>query len=273
LFWWNLRDTNACEFFPTSLILLAPVIGLLTRGHFSNVLRAFVAWVMMTVVITAGSPQPVGTASVADIRYMVVAIPLALFIVWKILVFVSDKNRFIAILFASVLAFTNVVQLAFPHVTKMSFQSTLFLFLKELQTPQRSPYRETAEWLNQHAEKGETAWTSPNFAAYPLMFHASKVTFAWQLSPSKRGVYPQLSNIHFYGVDAPDYLIGFAQGVFDVDRIASQAAARGIQYEKMSPLLVYGRDMTRPELFWRAFKTVPIVNAGQDAVYVYRRRK
>src|SRR5262249_37414711 len=93
LFWWNLRDLNATESFWLPMLPIALLVAAVRRDLW--LVRAVLCLVLFALVASVLSPQPVGWATFADIRYMSTAIPLAIFIsartVW--LGFGLDRDR------------------------------------------------------------------------------------------------------------------------------------------------------------------------------------
>ncbi len=271
LLWWNLRDFNACEFSPVWVLLAAPVIYFATRGRDPWLMRASLGLIVVALLVTLGSPQPVGSASVADIRYLAAAIPFGIFVVWRVTLWLESVLPRAGLALAAVVAFTNVLNAPFPSKSEIPVRSTLGAYLGELVEPYDNAYRVTARWLEANVAAGATAWVAPNYATYPLMWHVPKLTYAWQLHSNQRASFPGLPDIHFRGSVAPDYLIGFAR---DIDAVLSVVAASqriGTRYERVALLDTYGADRTRPELFWRSFSAPTVGRAERNGVVIYRK--
>src|SRR4029453_16666687 len=110
LFWWNLRDLNATECLWLGMLPLALAVAAVRRDLW--LIRGVLCLVLFAFVAALLSPQPVGWATFADIRYMSTTLPLAIFLsartVW--LLFGLDRGASpgrpgLALALAAVLSF------------------------------------------------------------------------------------------------------------------------------------------------------------------------
>jgi len=278
LFWWNIRELNGAEFFWPPFIALALLVFLAGRLRDLWLLRAVIALGIYAFVASVLSVQPVGWARVSDIRYMAAAIPLCIFIAVRTLSSLDFKGRLglitrvVGVVIGAVVFFTTYPHAWFARVAKgpdaIEHRSTLLVWLNELRDPPRQAYKEAAAWLNANAAPGSTVSVRPEFAVYPLMFHAPKLVYMWQFDPSRRAEYPMLSEAHFRYLSSPDYLVSFGPDVNWSRSVAAQFGQQGVRYGPEVRLDVAGGDRTRPELFWRAFTTTPIGNPSLEATYL-----
>ncbi len=281
LTWWNIRELNGAEFFWPPFIALALLVFMAGRLRDVWLLRAVIALGVYAFVASVLSVQPVGWAKVSDIRYMAAAIPLCIFISVRTLTSLQFTRPRVAmvfnvlgVLFGAFIFLTTFAHAWFQPIAKgpdpIERRSTLLTWLAELKDPPRQAYREAAEWLNANAAPGSTVAVTPDFAMYPLMFHAPQLVFMWQLDPSRRAEFSMLPDPHFRFLGAPDYLVSFGPAVQWVRAATAQMKSQGASYSEVQ-LDVWGGDKTRPELFWRSFTTVPINNPQFDATYITKR--
>jgi hypothetical protein len=277
LFWWNLRDLNSCEFLWTPILLMALFVWIIGRFRDVWLIRSTLAIVIYAAVIAILSPLPIGLMDRSyDLRYMVAIIPLGVFISARVLMALSFSFIPTTVVLASFLFLTSIPYALFQKVvhapTAIPIRSTLITWLGELVKPQDQAYRAASEWLNANAKPQETVYVLPEFAMYPLMFHAPQQIYAWQFSPEKRTEYPMLPNANFKGAVAPDFVVVFGgYQNYDADAVNRIMASTGFQYRLVASLDVCGRDQTRPELFWHSFVTEPVVSSENNGTYIFRR--
>lgn len=276
LWWWNLRELNVCEFGVGVLLVLGPVLFLATRFKHWPLLRLSLGVIVYAMGAAGGSPQPVGWAQFADIRYMQGSIAAMILLAVLFLDALPKLPAALKVVLALPLFFTSAVHHYsakwFTNGMVPELRSTFVAYLGELRTPNVSPYRDAADWLNQNAKAGETAVVIPSFAVYPLMFHAGHVTYGWQFDPSARAEYSMLPPIHFTGAELPTYFVAFGGEVNPVRNTVNQLTAQGYAYEQVAWLPVHWPDLTRPEFFWRSFVPLPVGAPNDDGVTIFRRR-
>lgn len=282
LFWWNIRDLNACEFFWLPMLLAAGVVAIVFRDR--RLLRAVIALITYAFAVSVLSPQPVGWAVVSDIRYMVSAIPLCIFISARSLTTslrLSKPSKLSGALglgIAGVLSFWTwpyaVVQELIGAPTRIELRSTLVEWLGELRNPQRSAYKEVSEYLSRNIRPSSLAYVLPEFATYPLMFHAPSLRYMWQFSDDKKSEYPMLPETHFQWHGIPDALVGFGPAIQQIRAIAAHFERQGVHFAPEvwldAPGLsnTTGQDNIRPELFWRAFHPVHPTNRNNEGALI-----
>jgi len=265
LFWWSLRDLSRCEFGVAALILSAPVLYWATRDAW--LLRALSALLVYVAAATLLSPQPVSATSFADVRYLVPLIPLCIALGVLCINTLRRRVAATAIPLAVVAFGTNLLQLG-PHVGD-PVHSTLVEYVGELARPRATAYAVAAAWLNANAAEGESVWVLPEYALSPLMFHAPRAVYAWQLSWPPAEQFRGLPDIHFKDRVPPDTIVAFGPVVGPLRKMLS---ARG-GYVPAATLDVYWRDDARPELFWHAFGPVARFDRATEAIYIFRRAR
>lgn len=219
--------------------------------------------------ITLFLPQPVGQTVEADVRYLAPLIPLGIFLGMAVVRTICRGKWWIVLSLAVVAFGTNALQL-YPFYTG-EFRSTISLYARELLDPPNDPYKEAAKWINTHVEPQQTIWVLPDYMTYPLMYHAPKAIYAWQLSNPPEPQFQGLDPIHFQGVVPPDYVIAFGPVVRDVREFLRSLEQTGIEYRQIETLDILWLDRYRPELVWRTF--APITNFDRDleAIYIFQR--
>lgn len=272
LFWWNIRDLDACQF-GSLLILLIGFLFLYSGPYQRLIRRGLLACIVYIIVITILSPQPVGATHVADVRYLAPLIPVIVVLESLIICSLFSSNSKMALIFAVVLAQTNLLHLNF--ITNQNVNFSFYYFFKELIDPQQEPYTKTSQWINKNIESKESIWVLPDYMTYPLMFHAPKAVYAWQLNPNQRkeSQFSELSPIHFKSLELPDYIIVFGPMVVPVREMLKEWKKQGANFNQISNLDVFWKDLYRPELFWRSFSSAKKTDDLTQGVYVFKKQK
>ncbi len=274
LFGWNLREMNGCEFGVGVLIVLAPVLYLAVRDR--RLVRGPLALLVYVLVITIASPQQVGMTSVATVRYLVPTIPLCMLIAVVAIRAVTARRAWLAVPLAAIAFGSNLLhggpwsglgrRTAFAdEVDTRRLRSTLVDYVGELRSGLPTAYGATAEWINRNLEEEQKVWVLPNYATYPLMFHAPKVVYAWQLGWPPEEQFKRLGPIHFRGRLLPEFVIVFGP---TVTRPTVQAALRG-RYRQIDTIDRFWADLIRPELFYHAFRPIADFDRSDQAVYIF----
>ncbi len=272
LFLWNWRDMNRCEFFSGLLFLAALPVGLWLRDRL--LLRGARAALLYTAFISAVSPQDLWGSQVADIRYLVPLIPLFLLLEVTLLYRVGTWNRPAAIVLALLAFGTNLFNLLVPqgNLPSESFHSTPALYAEELLSPPDDPYTLASRWINENVPPEASVWALPNYAAYPLMFHAPHAIYAWQVEdPPKNPELRDLPPIHYLGRIPPDYIVALGPTIVSLRQILAAWQSQGLQYRPVGQILFPGHDAHRPELFWRTFRQPQSLDPEQDGIYFFQR--
>ena len=265
----SFRDLNRCEFGVLVLILAAPILSLIVRNRW--LLRAFVAVLLYSLFVGIAAPETLYYKT-APMRMYSPVIPLYIGLGVLSLAALTRRIPKISIPLALVIFLTNVAHGG--PVFKEGFRSTLAAYVGELVNPPPSAYGVAADWINKNVKDGASIWVSPFYAPYPLMFHAPKAVYAWQLSEQARvGQFALLPLIHFSGRALPDYIIVFGPEVRQVRRFLITAMPKGVSYSQTT-LNIYwelGVQSTRPELYWHKFKAINDFDRDTEAVYIFRR--
>jgi 4-amino-4-deoxy-L-arabinose transferase-like glycosyltransferase len=269
LFWWNIRDMNAAGFMIGCLLLVCLFYALLRGDVFLR--RGLVALVVYISVISIVSPQLVGDTSYADIRYLCPTIPLCLALGIVAYVRFFGNRKILALLFLLPVFWTNLLNGTF--LPPSGLRSVPLEYLGELASPPLDPYTPTATWIRDHVQKGKSVWVLPDYMTYPLMFHAPNAVYAWQLQPNQRKEkqFKDLPDIHFQGLTPPDYIICFGPIVLQIRQILEQLEGNGVHYREAGRINAFWKDLYRPELFWRSFKTIYGFDPETQGIIIFQR--
>jgi len=266
IFVWNFRELNACEFGVGALLLVALGWAVWKRDRwFARGCAVIGTYVLVTTILT---PQRnLFTTLLADIRYLCPLIPLCIAMGARVILLSTVRVPWLAIPLALLAFETNWLQIKTYHQPEGA--STIASFVHELANPQPDPYTAAAQWINENLGAGESVWVLPQRMTYPLMFHAPKVIYAWQLPPPPAGQFAKLPPIYFKGGPAPDHIIVFGPLVLKMGSILQNC--NGSSYALEAALNVYWRDFYRPELALRRFETLLKFNPDADGIYVFKR--
>lgn len=268
LFLWHFRDLNICEFY-SPLLLVAGIFFAITKND--RLLRRLLFWlVAFTVGMTILSTQSVKETSVSDIRYFAPIIPLFITIEAIVILIISKRKTWLAVVMAIVVFGTNILNGG--ALLCGEYRSTIANFVGELLNPPPEPYSPTAAWIRNNVRQGSSIWVLPDYMNYPLMFHAPDAVYAWQLNPEKRAEeeFKNLPVIHFKGVELPNYIIVFGPTVIQIRGLLEQWRQQGIQYDQIYTINTFWKDLYRPELFWRTFKPITGYDPDTQAIYIFK---
>ena len=267
LFYWNLRDLFTAEFMPSALLVLAPVAFLLWRNRW--ILRAGLALFVLLLVTSLLSYQRVQITDVADVRYLIVAIPIGLALSTLTLGVWVGKYSWGWVLSLVVLG-TN---LGSGKIFMEGRPASLpLLWWAELASPMEEPYSPVAEWIRKNIPPRSTVWVEPDYMMYPLMFHAPEPVYAWQLEDPKDPQWADLSPIHFKGRERPEYVIVFGPSISNVLPVLQQMNDAHSTYHQIGQINCFWKDLYRPEIFWRSFRTIQSTGQPNENVYLFQRK-
>jgi hypothetical protein len=268
LFWWNWRDLNQCEFGVGGLLLAGAALCADRRQVWLR--RGWVALAVYVTVITLLSPQTLRVTTEADVRYLAPLIPLCIAMSVLVLRALRGRAAWLAVPLAALAFGTN--WLHGGPLLRAGLQSTVTRYVGELLRPPPDPYRAAAAWLNQHVAEKQSVLVQPDYAVYPLMFHAPKAVYAWQFKDPADPRFRGLDPVHFAGQVPPDYIVAFGPAARQLGPQLRAWEGQGIRYSRVAVLEIFWRDLHRPELFWRTFEPIVKFDVERDAVYVFQRR-
>ena len=268
LFFWNLRDMNEAGFLIAGLVLAAAMIALFFRDVW--LMRGLLAMIVYTVVVSIVSPQLVKGASLADIRYLVPLIPLCIAVGVRAYLQLFRNKPILVLVLAFPFFWTNLASGTF--LTQQGVLSVPMEYFGELLSPPSEPYSPTVDWIRANVPKGASIWVLPDYMTYPLMFHAPEPVYAWQLNPEQKKdpQFKDLPDIHFKGLQLPDYIIIFGPMVVQMRGMLQQWKQQGADYQEIYRINTFWKDLYRPELFWRTFKPITGFDPETQAIYIFK---
>ena len=269
LFYRYWRDVDFSEFVSLPLLLVTLIVGLNQRRTW--LVRGCGALAVYLTMMALLCEQPPNASVVADTRYVIPIIPLAIVLEAALVCLASRHRPALALAAALFVFFTNT--LFFVSVAGNSLRSTPASFVRELINPVPEPITPTADWIAAHVPDGASVWVEPDYLAYPLMFRAPNALYAWQLAWPPLPNFASLPRIHFHLQEPPDYIIAFAPSVPAVNRLVTDWRGNGLLYKWTATIPVFWRPLYRPELFWHSFTPVPTYNPKTQSVYIYARVK
>jgi len=262
---WNLRDLGTFEFLPVTLIpALALPFAVKSLSHLRGVaLRgaAVLAALLLAVAsIVAFSPQSVSRSTIADMRYLVPAIPMGALATAAVIRILWEIARPLAIAVACLVVFSNIPHLGFlgtenGYLPPKKIQCTLCRYAEEI-TGDRTTSTEALIDYIQKLPTDDVLLIFPPFMAYSPMYYLPDRKFCCQLR-SGHALNAALRD------SLPDYLFwekakidtglvnarmpGDTEGPLTIRKIPMG------RYELLETLDIPARDSSRPEIPWHAF--------------------
>jgi len=266
--WWNVRDLSVNEFCILPLLALVPIVGFWRKDVW--LLRGGAALVVYFAVVNFVEPHH---SSFAELRFLSPIIPLCCVLEVRALLLAVGRLKWLAVLIGVPIMGTNVLSgstIFHPGLVGIPLRSTICCFLGELADPPTDPYRAASDWINANVPADATVCVFPRYASYPLMFHAPRQVYGWQLEYPPEPQFRNLPDIQFMGREAPRFIILFGQeGVSQFQPVKLLDGTK-VDYSVVKILPVFGKDLFRPELYMRVFKPMP-VDPGRDGIFILER--
>jgi hypothetical protein len=183
LLWWNWRDMIGSDFVILPLLAACPLLYFKRRSIW--LLRAPMAVAVFVTMIALAVPTSLAQAHNAEIRYLapilVPCIAVGVVAVWGLMA-LKPAQRWLMLGIAVASEFiqpaptNNAGKGGMPVIN-----STAIMYYHELMVPQVESYAAVIDWINTNVPAGSSIYVQPAYKCYPLMFRASKATYAWQL--------------------------------------------------------------------------------------------
>ncbi len=269
MFWWNLRDLNNAELGCGLLLLAAPFLWR-RRADRAVFLRGPVAIVTYCAAVAIVSPKVVAIAPpFADVRYLLPLVPLCIVLAALTLRTLAGKTPQLALALGLAAFGTNLLN-GGPLLSQ-GLRSTIASYLSELRNPVPGPYEATVRWIDDHVQPGESIWVLPGYATFPLMYHAPKAIYAWQLRYPPEPQFKGLLAIHFLGLEPPDYMIAFGPYIGGVERVIESGRNLGYAYQKVATIDEYWVSEHLPSLIMHKFSDRKHFDPSFEAIYIFKR--
>lgn len=264
----NFTDLIACEFGVGLLLIAAPIVAVIYRDLW--LLRSWCALVVYVASVSLVSPQVMAEyTGYADVRYIAPAIPLCIFIGVRTIWTTLGRWPWVALAVACVAFLTNALQGV--TLRPYTFHSCFLDYITELRLPPPEPYQPTAAWLRENVKAGQSVWVLPREMTYPLMFHAPKPTYGWQLSSPIPEDLKDLNPVLYQGKIAPDFIVVFGPQMTLVTE-GLQTLPQMPRYTEITKFDVFWDDLYRPELYWRTFKPLPRFDHNREIIRILKKQ-
>ena len=267
LLYWNIRDLFTAEFIPVITVLLAPIAFFLSKNKW--ILRCGTGLLILVVTTSLISWQRVPYSPVADVRYIIVAIPIGIALTCITFSALLPKKVF-SWLIVALLIGTNLG--SGKILIEGRLGSVPLSWWRELAWPNQEPYFPVIEWVRKNVPDKGSIWVEPDYMMYPLMFHAPQATYAWQLTDFNNPEWQGLSAIHFKGRERPDYVIAFGPIVSQVRPLLTQMEDANNTYVQVGQINVFWKDLYRPEIFWRSFHSISTFGQPNENIYIFQKK-
>jgi hypothetical protein len=284
LLWWNLREVNLIGYLPWTVVLGLAYILWRYRKQRPDIVRTAWEWLTLgigyVVFLALLSPQPAQVPTIADVRYLLPALPFLTGLLGVLLWGIHQHMPVVALtLFVASLT-TNVLTLT---PSNREFRWLLPAYLQEIHQDYPTSYREVIRFLNHNAQPDERIVAYPSYTNYPLMFYASDtLRFCCLLNSRTPLPRQQIEQLHaplFIEQSRPDWFVSFGNwsataqllALFSHPPLGYEGPPQHVSYRPVAVLDVYWRDTHRPELPWHSFGPKVTFDQRTEAVYIFKR--
>jgi 4-amino-4-deoxy-L-arabinose transferase-like glycosyltransferase len=284
LLWWNLRELNLIGYFPWVAAVGVGLFLIRNATQQTPVSRTMREWLVLGLgyvgFLALLSPQPTETPTIADVRYLMPALPFVTGIIGLLLATLHEKMPMAALTLFVVNLTTNVCTLT-PSSTE--FRWLLPAYLKEVHQDYPTSYSAVSQFLQRHAGQDELVYAYPPHANYPLIFYGGdRLKFCCLLTNHTqlpRHAVADLPAPLFIEQHIPDWFIAFGShaavphllAFFQQHSTNTRDDRQGARFHLVEVLNVYWRDTQRPELPWHSFGPRTDFDRRSEAVYVFKR--
>jgi hypothetical protein len=275
----NFRDFDAFGVLP-GILAIGAVVWAVRYGKKYLEMKPFLEFGLFIaaymVVLAILSPQLVKVGrfdNLADLRYMVVLIPLGAVCAGALLSIIHNKTKLAAFLLFCTITCTNVLclRLINPHLRLL-----LPAYVYEITHDYQTPYEVVTDLLSSNPRfMKDTIVCIPEFSQLPIQFYCGDflrigglLDKNTSLPVSKvRALPAPLFQEDYY----PTLIIAFGLTSELKEKLSyfSRGKHKYIGGSRLS-LPVHSTDMTRPELPWHSFTRIKNVRE-QDGLYFFRR--
>jgi hypothetical protein len=275
----NFRDFDAFGMLPGVLAAAGVIYALLYRKKCLEA-RLFLefgffiaAYIVALSVISPQSMKGGLQGKLADMRYMVVLIPIGALCTAAILSIIHGKMKLPAILLFCIITCTNLLclRLSVPQVRLL-----LPAYVYEITHDYKTPYEVVIDFLNSDPMfMNDTIVCSPEYHGLPIQFYCGDfLRIGGQLdekTPLPVSKVRALPAPLFKDSYFPKWIFGFGLSKTTAETVNyfSRGKYKYVYGPELS-LPVYSQDMTRPELPWHKFTKTKHVGA-QDKIQLFRR--
>jgi hypothetical protein len=225
------------------------------------------------------SPQPTTVPTIADVRYLIIAVPFLAGLGGVCLGFVHRKMPVVALTLLTIMVLSNMLTLT-PF--NQRFRWLLPAYIGEIHRHYPTSYEAVVRFLKQHAAQDDLVYTFPEFTHPPLLFYAGEQIRLCCLldsrTPLPAATLQSLQAPLFIEQHFPQWFVAF--GNHPEVRKLLQYFSRPHQqegkpvkftYSLVEVLDVYWGATQRPELPWHSFGPKTDFDRRVEAVYIFQR--
>jgi len=265
---YNLNNGFPLLFIP---LLALVVFFLIKKSRISTLIPQILIPAFFFLIMTIFTITAVVDTKFTEVRYTMVIFPYLLLLIGTLLRQIWAWNRYIAIPILAAYIFSNIFTLQPPR-------SFLWEFKNEVLNPYPSPDKTVADFLEIHAQKGDTAFVNLDRDHEPLIFHLrDKIKFVKRVSMFNKRIFPenrgQIPRYIYDFRDPPDWVIIYSMrgndgSFFTFDhRPLPGGINLSKDYEEII-LPIFFSDVSRPEIHLRSFR--PIRPGPDDRIFIYK---
>lgn len=227
----------------------------------------------LTIMSVATVIAVVDTTFIAT-RYTMVIFPFLLILIAIFIAELFRVQKAVAIVVLVLYVTTNVFTLAKPR-------SLLWEYLNEIHNPYSTPDNVVADYLQENARDGDTAFVNLDRNHEPLIFHlGTKIKFIDRVSLVNTRIFPENRKIiprYIYDFrQEPDWIVLYSTRVFDGSFLTFDMRALPPEINltdnySREILPVFFSDLSRPEIESRSFEKIN--PQFQDQIFIYKKKK
>lgn len=288
LFLLHLRDYNRGGLFPVLMLVPLGLYVMHTMRRRKETARALAPGALVllyTALIALTSPQFLGRARFAHIRYCVPAIPFLVLMLAQSIRWVGRRSLVAGVALAVLCFGTDLLTLDFLRPTyarevkkrspfDLPCRCLLADYVHENTHDYETPPEAVIRYLRGESRVDDTLVVYPRLDSDPVMFHlGDRLRLVSVLPPDDTRLLPHVRDrlpARIYTRVKPDWVAAF--GLPALRRACADLEIQVDEEYKPVVLRSFCFDTTRPELFWRTF--VPVRNPRpEEQIYILRRRE
>lgn len=277
LMWMVPRDAVRFEFFPVGMLIFA-VAGFTIVGkdgivQLRNILLTAAYMLAVIIVISFLSPQPVWPwTSDADMRYYVLLIPLSAAVAAQVYeILCETRFRGLPELFLIILMSSNL--LTFNLLGPIGFHLRPVQYLGEVMNDYTTGSEAVSDYIEEHIPKDKCIFLVPMHLNIIQMYYHPEHKFCGLVSnqaPFARKHARTLREDLFWENAIPDYFIVGGRPADQFSQFLAKSYGEGA-YKLAAVLPIFWANLTRPEIPWRTFAPIRIVDPFSQGVLVFQR--
>lgn len=271
--WLYFKDYNETQLLPVGMFIILILIWV-KQGAFHD-LKAFLQIkkefsiisiiIFATIIISILSPQ-VSRAEHSDIRYATPLFPFLLLFQAFVINRLFAWKKLVASLLIVIVIGTNLL-------TFTPFRCYLYEYVRENVQPFDNSVKVAVQFFEKRIQQDDVILVSPNHMTGSMEFYlGNRLLFCNIIGEDNKNLLAAGIKLpkYIYSSDTiPDWIVLFGLSV-DTPHTARHLAKLDLSQYKTYSFSLLGKDVSRPELFWRSF--VPITKFRPDqGLYILER--